>query len=849
MSQKWQRSKAWDDQHFPSWAWPFKFLLRAFSSITLAVIVLIGVALYAVFASVPIGMLALIPTWLIKVATLVVPFTLIAFLIVLVANRLPLKRTVRFPLVLGLLILLGVGGTSFWAANVWPALHYDAATNSGFRLFPAFVTQYQAITLRRLPPFEMTELEFYSWWPMRLLLMTFIINMFIATIRRIEFTFKNLGVLTVHTGIITIALGSIYYQKLKKEGDTLLISGRDVSGAAAIGPPQATFYDNTAVVLYVAQDHTGLGPTAWEQRPIKRLPRYNDYALDVGDEHARTSLWRTAATSPWQGTPQRSLNIPLAPTTHLIDDDINFRIVGYCSYGRLQSDYLEVAGSPNFARANPLRVVSLFLNIPDQQGLARTGPAFEFTLLPNAPIQRISENEAFGLEYTIGMDQRRWNTLALELPPDTSHALSIEIPGEQPLRIVTPIAVGDSITIGDSGYRIQVEQISPTPPMPIITRGYEDAPSAVAIVRITNPAGQSYTRWLYSRFSEINQDILDAVGEGGRPLRRTADPAILIDFIDASRLQVYLDERDDGSLRALVRQMGGDLRVLNDVPANDRITDVVDRVDLQVTTRWQHAERFERPRPVPPEQQQTNLIGSHQEAAVAVEVSATVRGEQWVRTLWVPFSQYMGMGPERERAVRLPDGRALKLAFGRRQHRFPDFHVQLVNFEMIAYDHRGAPRDYQSTLRVSPTTFTGDSPSFNAYEHICKLNAPLRAPYHWDDSRTLVYNLSRRFFAGINPNQYKLSQSGWDQQGWNQSQELVDQGIIDKPLAQFTILGVGNNPGIHVVALGSILMGIGIPWAFYIKPYLVRREADRLRRKAAAQRLAPAQQPLQEVGT
>ena len=77
-------------------------------------------------------------------------------------------------------------------------------------------------------------------------------------------------------------------------------------------------------------------------------------------------------------------------------------------------------------------------------------------------------------------------------------------------------------------------------------------------------------------------------------------------------------------------------------------------------------------------------------------------------------------------------------------------------------------------------------------------------------------------------NQFKLSQSGWDRSGWEQSQQLVDQGMLDEPRANFTILGVGNNPGIHVIAFGSILMSIGIPWAFYFKPYLVRREKRRL---------------------
>jgi hypothetical protein len=51
---------------------------------------------------------------------------------------------------------------------------------------------------------------------------------------------------------------------------------------------------------------------------------------------------------------------------------------------------------------------------------------------------------------------------------------------------------------------------------------------------------------------------------------------------------------------------------------------------------------------------------------------------------------------------------------------------------------------------------------------------------------------------------------------------------------------VGNNPGIHVIALGSILMGMGIPWAFYVTPWLVQRERKRLQELARARPAAGA---------
>src|SRR3954469_1147375 len=63
MSAKWIRSKQWDDDHLPRWAWPVRVLLRTFSAIPTAVALLSLVVVFATLASVPIGLLALAPTY------------------------------------------------------------------------------------------------------------------------------------------------------------------------------------------------------------------------------------------------------------------------------------------------------------------------------------------------------------------------------------------------------------------------------------------------------------------------------------------------------------------------------------------------------------------------------------------------------------------------------------------------------------------------------------------------------------------------------------------------------------------------------------------------------------------
>ncbi|MCJ1883130.1 hypothetical protein LNY03_28885, partial [Pseudomonas nitroreducens] len=72
----------------------------------------------------------------------------------------------RFAAMLVGFLLLGGAAVWLWYALVWPHLKYDGRGH-GLMLFADFVAQNKAVTLRRLPGMEMSELEFYAWWPLR----------------------------------------------------------------------------------------------------------------------------------------------------------------------------------------------------------------------------------------------------------------------------------------------------------------------------------------------------------------------------------------------------------------------------------------------------------------------------------------------------------------------------------------------------------------------------------------------------------------------------------------------------------------------------------------------------------
>lgn len=874
MSAKWIRSKQWDDQNIPTWAWPLRFLLRAFSSITLAVILLSLVVLYGILASIPVGLIVLGLTYVVYGLTVLATIGVVAAMPLLVLRRAWRPATsgqvaVRFAVsLLGGVALAGLA-VQLWHTFAWPRLVYDPETHAGLRLFPGFVSAYRSVTLRRLPGMEMSELEFYSWWPLRVILLLFVINMVTATVRRIEFIFPNIGVLTVHTGIVLIALGSVYYSNLKQEGDTLLMAGEPgPDGLPTPGLPQTGFYDNTRVALW-----TRVNDRLWEQRPI-RPPRYNDYNLDASDGMSVDQALRASGEEFADADgPARSLHQPVPrPANAQLDEDLSFTLVGYATYADPVPTWVKTDAPAPGAKPQPVRFADLVLRIDDSGKPTNSPRIVPFYFVPDDPAARMARLEGqegeppvFGIEYTRAMPAQRFADLTAELPPKCRHALIVDVPaaaGRPPFHAVYDVRDGAEIKVGDTGYTLQVKQLLDKPPFPIITAGYRGTTSSVAVVHVVppvppivgpptigasaSPASKPFDRYVYHRFPEIDQDLLDELNDRGMPKRRDADPAIRIAYIDASKLQVYINEpaptpastpnselRTPNSLSAIIRQPGGPARIVNDIQPGGTIADLMPGLDLRLGERWDNAEEVEHPRPVPEPERKKDEIGNHEHAMLAVQITSSKPSQSWKKVVWLPFTKYLAAGLGTERTVALPDGRDLTLAFGRIRYTLPGFMIQLMDFKMIAYENRGSPRDYQSTLRVVPTHDGAGPAPFQIYTHLASLNSPLQAPFHWDDSKNWFVNAFGTLASRLSPKQFKFSQAGWDQEGWRETQQATDAGQLPRPSVRFTILGVGNNPGIHIIALGAIMMSVGIPWAFYIKPLILKRRRNKLKAEHA----------------
>lgn len=758
---------------------PLRWLTRAFSSITLSVSLLICVALYGAAGSMPFYFLVIGVVW---------AMILVGLIATLVTLGVKLGQRSAWSgkkkLLLGLIGMIGAVSAAFVLGQ-----QSHAVINS----LPVF-EYHKATKVYKLPAIEMNETEFFGWWPLQVILLLFVVNMVWATIRRIEFSIPRLGVLTVHTGIVTMALGSVFYSQLKLEGDMFIVRS-DLPGAK----PVNYFYDRKMPAMFVSVDRA---PSV--QFELPELPRYNEYAMG-------------------------ELDIRLHDKPGFADrlgDDLRITIPGFIAYGELEPVWIDATTA--LPGAGPALTLAM-------GGIDAPGDGPRTTLPAARPADRVLEDAGWALEYLHAPSVQRLSDLMSQTPVNARYALVIEVPG-QDYREVREIGVGDAFNVGDTGYRIVVEEVGPYG-LPFVTDGYSGATDTHALLNISRPGPvQPIQRYALHRYPERTQDFID--GQRGDP-----DPGIRTTFLDQSKIQVHLvtDPPSAEEFPAIagvpaeaVEQAQGLwvlLRIAGIKPIMSPLAEgKMPLVDPSRPNAWVHVvERFERavraqqPRVTPRELRDPKIEGTYEKALVPVLVEYDLRDEnfeltgetfsQTVTLRQMPYLEQQG-DEMRPQVVSIPGYGNVEVAFGRRRMTLP-FAVAMTDFAMTPYPGSDIPQDFQSELLIYPVDEAGQANG-----------APDRASPRMNHPvvhRTADVPLPLR--------KIKLSQAGWDP--GDPATSAQDKLLLDESgrfvnQQRFTILGVGNNVGIRVIALGGFLMAIGIPYAFYVKPWMMKRRARQL---------------------
>ena len=102
--------------------------------------------------------------------------------------------------------------------------------------------------VRQWRPFEMTEFEWFHWWPFDLLMGLLVANLAVTTVRRIPLRAVNLGVWMIHGGIVLLVVGSVIYFGTKVEGEAPVVRRSVTVGVAAEGAGPGVLADTASML-------------------------------------------------------------------------------------------------------------------------------------------------------------------------------------------------------------------------------------------------------------------------------------------------------------------------------------------------------------------------------------------------------------------------------------------------------------------------------------------------------------------------------------------------------------------------------------------------------------------------
>jgi len=149
--------------------------------------------------------------------------------------------------------------------------------------------------IRQWRGLEMTEFEWFHWWPFDLMMILIAINIAVTTVRRIPFKPVNYGVWMIHTGILILIVGSFIYFGTKVEGDTPVARRRVVASyeeVAADGTKTMREVDFLASPGVRAVSGEGDDAVAFEVTTIDP-----DWELLTGDDKGKRAYSVTVAVT------------------------------------------------------------------------------------------------------------------------------------------------------------------------------------------------------------------------------------------------------------------------------------------------------------------------------------------------------------------------------------------------------------------------------------------------------------------------------------------------------------------------------------------------------------------------
>jgi hypothetical protein len=465
-------------------------------------------------------------------------------------------------------------------------------------------------------------------------------------------------------------------------------------------------------------------------------------------------------------------------------DALTLRLTGYYPFATMASEW--AAGPADAPADNPAVEFHLIARGVLSQGR---------WLIANSAVERVVDQEQmrFGIEYLYHPTPARLADISSAF--DGQAAITVRVPslGVEKLYVVHP---GEPIPVEGTKYVVTPQAMAA---MPMLSKGYEGASSTMLSVDVQRDDGAGkifrFQRQAMFRYPERSPDF---IVENGKPVRKQngVDPAIKIIFHDATRDQFWIVEDEAGKLTFIQRAAGGKVttRPMDVAAPLDVTIEGLQPFQVALEARTPRAIKVYQPVIIPPAQRQRNETAMDALAFSVLELEVR-KGDWHSGKVYVPFVQFSATNPpygQPPTEVDVPGVGPVQLALSTLTRPLPSS-VTLEDFKAVKDDHTlRAYSNYISTLRVA------DARSGESTELIAQLNAPA-------EDHGLYY-----------------FQSAWDGD---------ENAPADK---RFSVIGVGNRPGIRGMIIGALLIFVGIGYAFYIKPILLNIKKQQLAAAAAA---------------
>ncbi|GJM25200.1 MAG: hypothetical protein DHS20C16_16150 [Phycisphaerae bacterium] len=687
--------------------------------------------------------------------------------------------------------------------------------------------------------FNKTEMEVFAWWPFTLLMGLFVLNMVVVTLRRIRLTVLNLGVWMIHTGIVILTLGSVYYFYNKVEGDTPVFRRSveiKVPGAAApsrlvVRPQNRVFVPGTGGEygftissinpnwpLLSGEDKgktacsVNVAVTTPTQSFIRQmLIGYPQYTEDIIPGKGR------AVKSTGKKLLDESLELAFAyePQTHYYIKDtaaLYVRKVG-------ESQWIErpIEGLPHYADHTTKR---------NEVWMNRGNTSIDPDPL-NIAVPKVADNDPLGnldvhisgrLHYSHG-DETRWVPNGKQLNPmmkviidGSGHqsefslfALNPRLSDVDRSMVAYHWAENEMQRLGfgkstGNQLSIRVPAQDKTVQLQVDPEKTLDHNKDLQFVRIED-TDWSYRLKTYHRSFPMNNGrrvpiVVVEFKSGERSITRwvTDDPSRAQDLTGDQQFSPP-DPAVDVVFKpgALVTVVAGpdpeNIEVFVGSPNDRRSVAIGEMFDLGSGIRMKILESYSHMQP----ERRPVLVAKRDRDAKAGNIFSRIKleltSDQWEFSEWLPYHRYPFVNDQyavpgrfvyRPTRCMLPDGTEVELLFSRKSAPLPAA-LALEDFELKV--HTGgfvsgntlSVRDFISVLRP----YSGGE---------------------WQQPITTSLN-SPAQFAGI-----YFFQAEWD------PGEMA-----------FTGLGVGNRDGVLIQLFGTCVAVLGMIYVFYIKPIIKRR--------------------------